>query len=217
MKVGTDSVLLGAWTKVERAKHILDIGTGNGTIALMLAQRSGANATIDAVEIENVDALQAAENFVQSPWRSKIHLYHTAIQNFFPNKRYDLIISNPPYFNNSQRPPDEKRQRARHTICLTYDDLIKSVVRLLDEQGTFNLVLPFVEGSQFISHALLARLYCSRQYAFKTRSEKPIERLLLEFRRNEQPIETGEIVLYKTGSEWSEEYTNLTHDFYLKI
>src|SRR5688572_21328889 len=142
MKVGTDTVLLGAWLKVDQAQSVLDIGTGNGTIALMLGQRSLESATIDAVEIEAADVMQAEENFQKSPWNSKIQLHHASIQNFFPAKKYDLIVSNPPYFNNSQRPPDERRHQARHTITLSYDELVDATLRLLDDGGKFNVILP---------------------------------------------------------------------------
>ena len=216
MKVGTDTVLLGAWVNVYQAQSILDIGTGNGTIALMLAQRSLESATIDAVEIEATDVMQAEENFQNSPWNAKIQLHHTAIQNFFPEKKYDLIISNPPYFINSQRPPDERRHQARHTIYLSYDDLIAATLRLLKEDGKFSVVLPFTEGLQFLDLANQCGLFCSRQYSFRTRSEKPIERWLLEFSKNQSPEERGEILLYNKGEEWSKEYTELTTDFYYR-
>lgn len=217
MKVGTDAVLLGAWVNIHQAMHILDIGTGNGTIALMLAQRSGELAEIDAVEIEETDALQAGKNFSDSPWAQKIHLRHSSIQNFFPEKKYDLIVSNPPYFNNSQSPPDSKRYLARHTISLTYQDLINSVIRLLTEDGRFNVILPFTEGLQFIELAAKSMLHCRRKYSFRTRAEKKIERWLLEFSREKSVLETGEITLYKDGEVWSDVYVALTRDFYLKL
>src|SRR5688572_12121371 len=159
MKVGTDSVLLGAWADVREAHQILDIGTGNGTIALMLAQRTGKNAVIDAVEIEETDVLQADENFTKSPWHSRIHLYHTAVQKFFPERKYDLIVTNPPYFNNSQQPPNEKRQRARHTTTLPHNELISAAHRLLKQHGKFNIILPFKEGLQFMALASQWHLY----------------------------------------------------------
>jgi tRNA1Val (adenine37-N6)-methyltransferase len=217
MKVGTDAVLLGAWLNIDRAMHILDIGTGSGTIALMLAQRSGESSKIDAVEIGQDEALQANENFLKSPWPNKIQLHQTAIQNFFPAEKYDLIVSNPPYFNNSLNPPSEKRLRARHTITLSFRDLISSAVRLLNNDGKFNVILPFVEGLQFIEFAREEKLYCSRQYSFKTRSEKKIERWLLEFCPKEGATEKGEILLYKNEDLWHESYANLTKEFYLKL
>jgi tRNA1Val (adenine37-N6)-methyltransferase len=217
MKVGTDAVLLGAWVTIEHAESILDIGTGNGTIALMLAQRSNKNATIDAVEIERTDAAQANENFLKSPWASRIHLHHIPIQQFSSEKKYDLIVSNPPYFNNSQRPPNERRHQARHKITLPYDALISSTLRLLKDDGKLNVILPYTEGLQFIELAKQSHLHCTRQYSFRTRAEKPIERWLVEFSKYEGTIETGVILLYKSGEEWSDEYVRLTGDFYLKL
>jgi len=217
MKVGTDAVLLATWCNVAHAQSILDIGTGNGTIALILAQRSVENATIHAVEIEERDAQQAEENFHASPWASKIHLHYGCIQDFTPDKKFDLIVSNPPYFNNSEPPPDERRHKARHTITLSYEELLTSISRLLTDEGKFNVVLPFVEGLQFIQLARMFQLYCSRQYGFRTREGKPVERWLLEFSRLQTTAETGEILLYKNTEEWSDEYVDLTRDFYLKL
>jgi tRNA1Val (adenine37-N6)-methyltransferase len=217
MKVGTDAVLLGAWVRIGNAQHILDIGTGSGTIALMLAQRSIDGASIDAVEIEETDALQAQENFACSPWASRIHLHHIPIQQFRPNKQYNVIVSNPPYFNSSQKPPDSKRHQARHTITLRYDDLIAATVRLLSGEGSLNVILPYTEGLQFVEMARQHGLFCSRQFSFKTKAVKPIERWLLEFRRIESIAETGEILLYKDNEKWSDEYVHLTAAFYLKL
>jgi tRNA1Val (adenine37-N6)-methyltransferase len=217
MKVGTDAVLLGAWAKIGDAIRILDIGAGSGTIALMLAQRSHGNAHIDAVEIEGNDVQQAKENFVNSPWPTKIEVHHSSIQEFVPDIKYHLIISNPPYFNNSQSPRDEKRYNARHTVKLNHQELISAVVRLLDANGKFNVVLPFEEGLQFSDLAETKMLYCSRRYSFKTRAEKKIERWLMEFTLKRQPVETGEILLYKNDEIWHESYINLTKDFYLKL
>lgn len=217
MKVGTDAVLLGAWANASEAGKILDIGTGNGIIALMLAQRSTDLAQIDAVEIESTDAMQAKENFGKSPWPHKLHIHHSSIQNFFSENKYDLIVSNPPYFNNSQSPPEQKRYHARHTVKLNYIDLIDAVVRLLGDDGTFNVVLPFEEGLQFTALAADKMLNCSRRFSFRTRPEKKIERLLLEFSWSKRPPQTGEILLYNSGEVWDETYVNLTREFYLKL
>ena len=219
MKVGTDAVLLGAWASVGDAKRILDIGTGNGTIALMLAQRSIDLAQIDAVEIETTDALQAEENFNQAPWRDKVHIHHSSIQSFYPDKKYNLIVSNPPYFSNSQSPPDQRRYHARHTIRLNHIDLTSAAVRLLEDDGKFNVVLPYEEGIRFMELAETKMLYCSRRFSFRTRAEKKVERLLIEFQRQPQATETGEILLYKdkSGELWDNSYVNLTKEFYLKL
>ena len=168
------------------------------------------------LKLKRADVMQAEENFQKSPWTAKIQLHHTSIQNFFPEKKYDLIVSNPPYFNNSQRPPDERRHQARHTISLPYDDLIGVTLRLLKDDGKFNVVLPFTEGLHFLELAKQCGLFCSRQYSFRTRSEKSIERWLLEFSKNQHLEERGEILLYDKGEEWSKEYTELTADFYFR-
>ena len=117
---------------------------------------------------------------------------------------------------NSQRPPDERRHQARHTISLSYDDLIAATLRLLKDDGKFNVVLPFTEGLHFLDLANKCGLFCSRQYSFRTRSEKHIERWLLEFSKNQPTEERGEILLYDKGEEWSKEYTELTTDFYYR-
>lgn len=219
MKVGTDAVLLGAWACIGEARKMLDIGTGSGVIALMLAQRSSDQAQIDAVEIEGSDAVQAEENFQRSPWPHKIHTHHSSIQDFYPHKKYDVIVSNPPYFSNSQSPPLQKRYHARHTIKLNHNDLTTAVERLLEDDGRFNIVLPFEEGKQFLALAENRMLYCSRRFGFKTRSDKKIERWLLEFKKHPGPVETGEILLYRQtdGEGWDDAYMNLTKDFYLRL
>ncbi len=217
MKVGTDAVLLGAWLNVMHANRILDIGTGSGVIALMLAQRSSEHVHIDAVEIEPQDALQAKENILNSPWPNRISVYELPIQQFTSELRYDLIVSNPPYFNNSFQPPDKKRLHTRHTVSLDFTELLSSVVRLLKPEGKFNLILPFSEGLEFIDLAKQHALFCSRQWSFRPREEKPIERWLLEFQLKSTKKEEGEIIHYTKADQWTEDYKNLTKDFYLKL
>lgn len=220
MKVGTDAVLLGAWAHVANASRILDIGSGSGIIALMAAQRTPPTTRIDAVEIEEQDAAQAAENFSASPWGDRLHVYVSAIQEFTPPRPpslYDVIVTNPPYFINSQEPPSKRRHEARHTVTLDHGDLLAAAGHLLLPQGTFNVVLPYTEGLQFITLAQQHGFFCSRQYSFRTREGKPIERWLLEFSRTERDIESGEILLYKEKEEWSDSYMALTRDFYLKL
>jgi len=218
MKVGTDGVLLGAWTNVQRASAILDVGTGSGLIALMLAQRTADTVMIDAIEIEQHAFEQANENIKNTPWRSRVTTHHAALQEFEPTRRYDLIVSNPPYFQNSQKPPNEKRVQARHTTSLSYVELLSSSASLLNSTGRLSVILPFTEGLQFITLAAQYNLHCSRQWSFRTRQEKPIERWLLEFSFTLPPKpETGEILLYKQGEEWSDAYKELTRGFYLKL
>lgn len=216
MKVGTDGVLLGAWVDVTNAQTILDIGTGTGVIALMLAQRASSYVQVDAVELNPDTCRDAQENFSQSPWNDRLHLHAQAIQTFSPEKTYDLIVSNPPYFINSYKPPDLHRTTARHTEQLTFDELLSAVKRLLNMRGRFAVVLPVTEGQAFEKLALDRALYCIRKWSFRTRNNKPVERLLMEFSRESRPCETGEILLYESGEIWSDAYQNLMKDFYLK-
>jgi tRNA1Val (adenine37-N6)-methyltransferase len=216
-KIGTDGVLLGAWVNVQNSSRILDIGTGTGVIALMLAQRTGNDSKIDAVEIEKTDADQARENVKQSPWPEKVKVIHSSIQNFSPGYKYDLIISNPPYFINSWRPPENKRSQARHTDKLSFEELLQSSLKLLQESGKFAVILPYEEGLHFIDLARNFRFYPARQVSLRSRVNKPIERLLLEFSHEHVGNLTGDLILHSEGNEWSDEYRALTRDFYLKI
>jgi tRNA1Val (adenine37-N6)-methyltransferase len=216
MKVGTDAVLLGSWAIVNGAKKILDIGTGSGIIALMAAQRT-SDTTIDAVEIEKKNAEQAHENVLNSPWSAKVAVHNISIQEFTAASPYDVIISNPPYFTNSQVPPDQRRHQTRHTVSLDYISLIGAVQRLLKPNGKFNVILPYSEGLQFINLAAQSSLFCSRKHSFRTRPSKPIERWLMEFSYHESPTQEGEILLYEKGLVWSDSYVSLTRDFYLKL
>jgi tRNA1Val (adenine37-N6)-methyltransferase len=216
MKVGTDGVLLGAWADVINTNSILDIGTGTGVIALMLAQRTPSSVHIDAVELNPDACVDAQENFSQAPWTDRLHLYTQAIQTFTLEKTYDLIVSNPPYFINSYKPTDLHRTTARHTEQLTFDELLSAVKRLLNMRGRFAVVLPVTEGKAFEKLALDNGLSCIRKWSFRTRENKPVERLLMEFSRHSRPCETGEILLYESGENWSNGYKNLMKDFYLK-
>lgn len=216
MKVGTDGVLLGAWANVAGAKTILDIGTGTGVIALMLAQRTD-HAKIHAIEIHE-DAFQdALENFNVSKWKDRLILHSGAIQQFTSDEKFDLLISNPPYFLNSYKPPSLKRETARHTETLSFDELLTASEILLTARGKLNVILPYTEGQLFISLALQKGFSCTRKWSFKSRAHKPVERLLLEFSSVPLPCQEGEILLYDSGEEWSSAYRKLTGDFYLKI
>lgn len=217
MKVGTDGALLGAWTDVRQATQILDIGTGTGLIALMLAQRASESVTIDAVEIDDQAYADAQENIAASPWHDRINLHHASIQNFNTTTKFDLIVTNPPYFQKSYKPPTAQRETARHTEQLTFDDILNIAEKFLTPNGKLNLVLPFTEGSQFIELAKHKGLHCTRKWTFRTRENKPVERLLLEFNWEKKESDEGEILLYSSGEEWSGGYKEMMRDFYLKI
>lgn len=216
-KVGTDGTLLGAWTKVEHATGILDIGTGSGLIALMLAQRATPETKIEAVELSKHDYHQAVENVKHSPWAKKIKVHHLPVQQFQIDDKFNCIVSNPPYFNNSFKPPNESRIASRHTDTLSFEELLTNTKRLLTGDGKLSVILPYTEGLQFIDLAKVYSLFLTRQWSFRTRIEKPIERWLLEFSGISSSLETGEILLYNKEDEWSAEYKLLTRDFYLKL
>ena len=219
MKVGTDAVLLGAWVGVEpHAKRILDVGTGSGVIALMMAQRSGFDSRVDAVETDPASVIQARENVAASPWPGKIEVFNTPVQDFAKERKYDLIVCNPPFFSKSLLPPAQHRQNARHTETLSFQELIESVLRLLSPAGTFAVILPVTEGTRFRELAHSCQITCHRSTAFFSRQGKPQERWLMEFSFEGRgtPTEPETLVLYKEADQWSEGYKALTCDFYIR-
>lgn len=216
MKVGTDAVLLGAWAVVEQAKTILDIGTGSGVIAIMMAQRSSEETKIDAVEILIEDAQQASNNVSNCPWPEKITVSNNRIQDFYPGKKYDLIVCNPPFFSNSLLPPNEKRSKARHPNTLSLDELIAATIRLLLPNGKLCIILPFAESETFTTKARSNKLLLHRLTRFFTRSGKLQERSLMQFAFTHQSPREESLFLYEANDEWTEGYHQLTKDFYLE-
>lgn len=217
-KVGTDGVLLGAWADVNNAKRILDVGAGSGVIALMLAQRSSPDTLIDAIDISKEDYEQANENVTLSPWPKKVMIRNISFQKF-ESEPFDLIVSNPPYFIDSARPPVEKRTRARHTESLPQKELLDNAKRLLAPNGKLCLILPVTEGQNFLTRATTSGWHCTRLCEFRSRSNKPVERLLFQLQVGEHHFIKESLVLYEneTGEEWAADYKRLTRDFYLKI
>jgi tRNA1Val (adenine37-N6)-methyltransferase len=213
-KVGTDGVLLGAWADVEGAANGLDIGTGSAVIALMTAQRTPPVFRMDAIEISTPDYQQARENVMNSPWPDKVNVMHTSLQGFTGGP-YDLIISNPPFFTNSLKPPRADRGIARHTESLTSEDLLKHAARLMKPDGALHVIFPFAEGNRFLELAAGHRWYCTRLCTFYSRAHKPPERLLLTLKRTAGKLKTEKLVLYEQGDEWSAGYRQLTGAFYL--
>jgi tRNA1Val (adenine37-N6)-methyltransferase len=205
MKVGTDAVLLGAWVNVSDAKTILDVGTGCGVIALMLAQRSKAN--VDAIEIDSESVKQASENFKMSPFSERLRVHHTSVQNF--KSSYDLVVSNPPFFSNSLLPPSDARRTARHTETLSFDDLLKATTNRLA------IVLPTTEGNVFREKAKSYGLHCNRSLAFYTKRDKPQERWLFDFSFASLEESRETLILYGEDGKWSADYVRLTEPFYL--
>jgi tRNA1Val (adenine37-N6)-methyltransferase len=219
MKVGTDSLLLGAWAEGNDTRsfpeRILDIGTGTGILALMMAQRFPL-AKIDAVEVDNNSYLQAFENVNGSNFKQHIRLHHTAFQEFKGEFLFDLIITNPPYFVNAYKSGVPARNMARHNDSLTFEELIENVLRLLKPHGTLHLILPIQEGAYFIKLAEANSLYCYKKCEVVMRRSKPPKRWLLAFSRTYQMPSETTLVIQDAHEVYTSEYRALAKDF-LKI
>jgi tRNA1Val (adenine37-N6)-methyltransferase len=216
MKVGTDGVLLGAWSTIKAGK-VLDIGSGTGLIAIMLAQRNN-KLVIDAVELENNAYQEAVENISNCNWSDRITIHHTAIQNYPPTKKYDIIVSNPPFFIDSTKAPKTERNAARHTDSLSFEDLITSVTQLLKSEGIFSMILPLVEAEFFIDLARQKKLYLTKKCIVKPNPIKPAKRVLMEFSFHQKEILEEELTIEtETRHQYTKEYISLTKEFYLKF
>lgn len=216
MKVGTDGVLLGAWA--HGGKRILDIGTGTGLVAIMMAQRF-TDAHVTAVEIDHNAAQQACDNASCSPFASRIGIVETSVQNFdvYGTQLFDSIVSNPPFFTDSLKNPDSQRATARHADTLPYRDLFTAVKRLLAEDGEFSAIIPSDCLTSFIAEAYLAHLVPIRRLAIRTTPRKQPKRHLVSFGHTSSASNATneEQCLMNPDGSQSEWYINLTSDFYL--
>lgn len=213
MKVGTDGVLLGSWA--HGGNRILDVGTGTGLIALMMAQRF-PQAEVTAIDIDTVACEQASENVSMSPFYDRVHVVESSLQDFVSTKKFDAVVSNPPYFNDALKNPDGQRRMARHTDALSYAELFQGVERLLADDGEFSAIIPFDCRSRFETEALLRGYSPSRVCAVRTTPRKPPRRFLLSFRKRPAScVEIAEEVLEIAPSQRSGWYQALTQDFYL--
>jgi tRNA1Val (adenine37-N6)-methyltransferase len=219
MKVGTDAVLLGAWVNPNGAKFILDIGTGTGVIALMLAQKT--NASIIGIDIDLSATQQAQENVDESKFKEQIKIIHTSLQEFVKinDLKFQMIVSNPPFFEQSLKPIDEKRSNARHADVLPFDDLLDCVIKMLDETGKFCLILPTLEAEKFRNMAQKKGLYLSKLLRIKSRADKDSDkRHIMQFEF--KPSEFSENTLVIEGDErhnYTKDYRELTKEYYLNF
>jgi tRNA1Val (adenine37-N6)-methyltransferase len=215
MKVGTDGVLLGAWTKNNNAKHILDIGTGTGLIALMLAQRF-SNNDIDALEIDKKAFKQAKSNFKNSLWSSRLKVIHCPLQNFKSNHKYDLIVSNPPFFE-SLKQVNTSREQARQTASLSFEDLIIISNDLLHTNGELALIIPFETKEKILAIAKKQQLFpkaiCT---VFGTKTSKP-KRVLIQFSKTKTVCKNSQLIIEVSRHCYTDKYITLTKDFYLRM
>jgi tRNA1Val (adenine37-N6)-methyltransferase len=220
MKIGTDGVLLGAWTPIENNPFsILDIGTGTGIIALMLSQRSNAQQ-IDALEIDDDAYEQAVDNFENSPWSDRLFCFHAGLDEFVeePEDEYDLIVSNPPFYTEDYKTENEQRDLARFADAMPFEDLIEAAALLLSENGIFSVIIPFKEEEKFIALANEYELYPIKITRVKGTPTSEIKRSLIAFVRDENTIILTDVLTIETARHiYTPEYTELTKDFYLKM
>ncbi|WP_347173672.1 tRNA1(Val) (adenine(37)-N6)-methyltransferase [Polaribacter uvawellassae] len=222
MKVGTDAVLLGAWCSLKKLPNtILDIGAGTGIIALMFAQRSDAS-TIDAIEIDEDGYEQCVENFEQSDWADRLFCYNSSFEEFAKEmeaeeETYDLIVSNPPFYTDAFETNNESRNKARFTSSLTFDNLIKGVSKTLSESGEFSVIIPFKEEESFIQIAHQNNLFLNRVCHVKGTASSELKRSLLTFSFEKKELQKETLVIEKERHQYTDEYINLTKDFYLKM
>ncbi len=219
MKVGTDGVLLGAWAGIESCNRILDIGTGTGLIAMMLAQRS--KAVIDAIDIDAEACLQAQENTESSPFTERIKIWHSALSDFAQTGMgiYDLIVSNPPYFVDSLKCPDQKRNTARHTDTLTLEDLLQDSRKLLAPQGRIALILPYDQKERLADCIRTQNLFLSKETSVIPVPGAEPKRLLAELTAEAPvfPTYSSQLTIEVARHQYTDEYVSLTKDFYLKM
>ncbi len=213
-KVGTDSVILGAWSDTGGAESILDIGTGTGLLALMLAQRSQARIT--AIEPDRDSFEQAFNNVKNCKWHDRISVVNTTLQDFSSGGgKYDLIVTNPPYFSGSLKNPDTRKAASRHNDSLQSADLLKAVDMMLHEDGSFQIILPYAEAAVFLAEAPEYGLFCNRILKIKPLPSGPVIRLVMSFSKSAQMISESFLTIGKgPRHEYTADYINLTKDFY---
>jgi tRNA1Val (adenine37-N6)-methyltransferase len=222
MKVGTDAVLLGAWCSLENyPDSILDVGSGTGIIALMLAQRSDA-MTIDAVEVEEKAYEQSVENFELSNWSDRLYCYNASFEDFViemseEEEKYDAIISNPPFYANAFETEDNARNKARFTSSLSFENLIIGASKLLSDSGEFSVIIPFKEEDSFIKIANQNNLFLNNICRVKGTETSEVKRSLMRFSFSQNEIKEAELVIEISRHQYTEEYIKLTKDFYLKM
>ena len=222
MKIGTDGVLLGAWCSLkESTKKILDVGSGTGVISLMLAQRFN-NATIDSVELENNAHKQSVENFERSVWADRLFCFHSTFQDFAnelkeDGQTYDLIISNPPFYTDNVKNNNRARNKARSTSFLSFVELISGVSKILSNQGEFTTIIPFKEEVKFIEISKQNNLFLNKICRVKGNNNSDIKRSLLTFSFYKKQLDENNLIIETSRHLYTDEYINLTKNFYIKM
>lgn len=216
MKVGTDAFLLGSWIELKpEFENILDVGTGCGVISLMLAQRSVSG--IDAIDIDKESVQEANFNFERSKWGDRLNVIHISLEKFTAaaTKKYDLVVSNPPFFQNSLLPTNVRLQVAKHNVALTPDVFVNSVSKLLTNSGQLCIILPVAESLLFSDKASSVGLYLNKQLIIFPKMGKPANRKILVFSKEKPTVLSEESLTLKAADgNFSREYVLLTHDYH---
>lgn len=218
MKVSTDACVQGAWTPVAGdVKHVLDIGCGTGLLSLMLAQRY-PDLVIDAIELDAAAAEQAAENVHASPWSGRIQVLQADARSFFADKKYELIICNPPFFNNSLLGPQQLRNHARHTLSLTYEDLFGCIENNLAAGGTAAVLLPSAEHQLWRKLLQANDWHIIRELLIAPRTGSAPNRVVSVCAPVYEHLQTETVAIrQEAGNDYTQEFVELLHSFYLHI
>lgn len=217
MKVGTDGVLLGAWSAIPKEPiRILDIGTGTGLIAIMMAQRTDSSL-IDAIDIEEDAFIEAESNFHNSPWSERLSAIHSSVQEFQSEHKYDLIISNPPFYEFNFHSVDASRSVARQQETLNFSELIQNSYRLLKPNGLFSIIIPSYEKEAFIELAEAQKLFLNRICSVKGRKDLNAKRVMMTFSKQKSNVKEESLIIEIERHKYTDEYIDLVKDFYLNM
>ncbi len=216
MKVNTDGVLLAAWAQADSAKTILDIGTGTGVLALMMAQKN-PEAIVDAIDIDENAFLQAKENFASSKWSERLQAHHCALLNFSSEKKYDVIISNPPYFMDDLKAENPQKNIAKHSVALNYAELINGINILLNENGSAFIAIPAFNFLLLMKEAAKQNLFVVNKTDVISIAGKAPYLSLIELSCKEDLLKENTLTISNPDNSFTNEYIALTKDFYLKF
>jgi len=214
MKVGTDGVLLGCWVTCEKANTILDIGCGTGLITLMLAQRN-FNSNVIGIEIDKIASQEAQLNSSNSDWEERIEIKHASLKQFTPQLKFDLIVSNPPFF--PQNKSQHSRDIARHTNTLSFEELMDNAAKLLAEKGIFAVIIPKNSEEYFCKIASVKKLYRNRVCYVKGNETSEVKRVMMEFSFIKTAVLTEHLTIETSRHNYTDKYIQLCKDFYLKM
>lgn len=219
MKIGTDSVLLGAWTSVEHHPfNVLDIGAGTGILSLMIAQRSKAKQ-IEAIEIDDNAFEQCAENFENSPWADRLFCFHASLLEYIEavDEKFDLIICNPPFYTEDYKTENNSRDLARFSDAMPMEHIVFAVIHFLSDNGKFSIIVPYKDEQKYIEEVDLIGLFPNRILRVRGNKTSEIKRSLIEFSYSESPTKISELIIETERHKYTDDYIELTKDYYLKM